>query len=72
MKLPGNENFSLVDKKDERKVNCDLFPFPEEEYAQILGQEDVAEADMLHSGWSALPAREIWGASHCCLAEYAS
>ena len=63
VKLPGNEHFSLVDEEDERKVNCDLFPFPEEEYAQILGQEDVAEADMLHSGWSALPAREIWGAS---------
>ena len=47
MKLPGKEHFSLVDEEDERKVNCDLFPFPEEEYAQIPGEEDGAEADML-------------------------
>ena len=47
MKLPGNEHFSLVDEEDERKVNCDLFPFPEDEYTQIPGEEDGAEADML-------------------------
>ena len=47
MKLPGNEHFSLVDEDDERKVNCDFFTFPEEEYAQIPGEEDCAEADML-------------------------
>ena len=47
VKLPGNEHFSLVDEEDERKVNCDLFPFPEEEYAQIPGEEDGAKADLL-------------------------
>ena len=35
MKLPGNEHLSLVHEEDERKVNCDLFPFPEEEYAKF-------------------------------------
>ena len=28
-------------------MNCDLFPFPEEEYAQIPGEGDGADADML-------------------------
>ena len=47
VKLSGNEHFSLVDEEDEAKVNCDFFPFPEEEYAQIPGGRDGAEADML-------------------------
>ena len=47
VKLPGNEHFSLVDEEDKRKVICDLFPFPEDQYTQIPGEEDGAEADML-------------------------
>ena len=47
MKLPGNEHFSLVDEEDEKKVICDFFPFPEEEYTQIPGGRDGVEANML-------------------------
>ena len=39
VKLSGNKHFSLVNEEDETKVSCDLFPFPEEEYAQFSGRE---------------------------------
>ena len=47
VKLPGNDHFSLVEEENEEKVVCDLFPYPQEDYAQIPGEEDVARADML-------------------------
>ena len=84
VKLPGNEHFSLVDKEDERKVNCDLFPFPEEEYVQIPGEDDGAEDDMLPldverchiihtlAGPHLLPEKFGAQATAACLAEYAT
>ena len=47
VKLPGNKHFSLVDEEDEGKVSCDLFPFPEDQYTQILEEGDGAEANMI-------------------------
>ena len=47
VKLPGNVHFSLVEEDNEERAVCDLFPYPEDNYAQIPGDEDVARADML-------------------------
>ena len=47
VKLPGNDHFSLVEEENEEEVVCNLFRYPEEDFAQILGEEDVARADML-------------------------
>ena len=46
MKLPGNEQLSLVDAEDESKVICHIFPFPVGQYTQILGERNGAEASM--------------------------